>query len=136
MHRHYKDILDKIEEAPQWFDENGVPRYCAFAPQQIADIYADEVALLLIACQNCGQRFEVVVSSGAMDNMMKRTRVSYWIEDGTIHYGDPPNIQCCPAGPTMNCEDIRVLQFWRRGRLSEWERDSAYEIALPGYEEE
>ena len=28
------------------------------------------------------------------------------------HYGDPPNMGCCPAGPTMNCEDIKILEFW------------------------
>ena len=42
--------------------------------------------------------------------------------DGTIHYGDPPNIGCCPAGPTMNCWDLAVVEFWNHTPLGEWKR--------------
>ena len=34
------------------------------------------------------------------------------IRDMTIAYGDPPNIGCCPAGPTMNSVPRRVLEYW------------------------
>lgn len=37
------------------------------------------------------------------------------VRAGTIHYGDPPNTECCPAGATMNCWDLRVVEFWARG---------------------
>ena len=29
------------------------------------------------------------------------------VADGTIHYGDPPNAECCASGPTMNSEPAR-----------------------------
>jgi len=45
MLQHYEDILSRIAEPPRWFDEQGVPRYCEFAPHCIANIYADECAL-------------------------------------------------------------------------------------------
>ncbi len=34
------------------------------------------------------------------------------ITDGSIDYGDPPNIRCCDAGPSMNSVPIRVLEYW------------------------
>jgi hypothetical protein len=40
MYRRYDDILSRIAEEPTWFDEHAVPRYCTFAPDQIANIYA------------------------------------------------------------------------------------------------
>ena len=45
MFTEYSDILDKIPEPPQWWDEHRVPRYVEFAPHLVADIYADEAAL-------------------------------------------------------------------------------------------
>jgi hypothetical protein len=53
MHNYYKDIISKIPEEPQWFDEEAVPRYCPFTPDKLANIYADECALVLIQCQGC-----------------------------------------------------------------------------------
>jgi hypothetical protein len=40
MLQHYEDILSRIAEPPRWFDEQGVPRYCEFAPHRIANIHA------------------------------------------------------------------------------------------------
>jgi hypothetical protein len=45
MFHHYEDILSRIAEPPRWFDARGVPRYCDFAPDRIADIYTRECAL-------------------------------------------------------------------------------------------
>jgi hypothetical protein len=50
-HQHYDDILSKIPEAPQWFDEHAVPRYCEFAPDRCADIHCAEAVLIRITCQ-------------------------------------------------------------------------------------
>lgn len=69
------------------------------------------------------------------------------VKDGTIHYGDPPNVGCCPAGPTMNCWDLRVLEFWERGSKSgdgqtdafdamQWRRRADLEIELPDMKDE
>jgi hypothetical protein len=46
MLQHYEDILSRIVEPPCWFHEKGVPRYGEFAPHHIANIYADECAIL------------------------------------------------------------------------------------------
>jgi hypothetical protein len=64
MHQHYEDILSRIAEPPRWFDEDGVPRYCEFAPDRIANIYADECALLAIECQSCARPFLVTLDAG------------------------------------------------------------------------
>jgi DNA-directed RNA polymerase subunit N (RpoN/RPB10) len=59
MLQHYEDILSRISEPPRWFDEQGVPRYCEFAPDRIAN--ARECALLAIECQSCGRPFIVAL---------------------------------------------------------------------------
>lgn len=100
-----------------------MPRYCDFAPKYAANIYAREVALMLIQCQSCRQQFKVCMSGG-------RGSIAGAIKDGSLHYGDPPNIQCCAAGPSMNCIDVRVLECWRRDLGLEWERETSLEIDL------
>jgi hypothetical protein len=34
------------------------------------------------------------------------------IEQGTLAYGDPPNIQCCDAGASTSSVARRVLEYW------------------------
>lgn len=124
MKNHYQDILSRIPEAPVWWDENAVPRWCAFEPIKIADVYADECALLLIACQDCGRPFKVAASS----NMMSTYQISNAIKEGFMNWGDPPNIGCCPAGPTMNSQTLAVLEYWsRKNHEHEWARDETLE---------
>lgn len=106
----YADIRNKLSE-PEWWDECAVPRYCDFGPRQKANIYAIEVCLLLIECQGCGQEFEVCMSAD------ERYSLSAQIDANILHYGDPPNTRCCPAGPTMNSVPRKVLEFWRRDRF-------------------
>lgn len=126
MHHHYADILrlaGLAHEQPRWFDEDGVPRFCDFSPHETANIYAKHAVLLLIACQSCGTEFEVCLT----DRMRSEPSLANLVEDDEIHYGDPPNMRCCPAGPTMNSIPIRVLEFWQRypgdgKRLPEYER--------------
>lgn len=130
MNHHYRDIRSRITEEPTWFDEAAVPRYCAFSPMETANIYATEVALLLIACQACGREFRVCMTSSAMDVVLERGLVSELIQSGQLHYGDPPNVECCPAGPTMNSVPRQVLEFWRLGKGHAYERDPALEVAL------
>ena len=134
----YEDIFalaQKCGEVPCWFDENGVPRFCAHHPRHCADIYATEVALLLISCQRCGfeMRGQVSYGPGSL-TVSLATRV----EEGSIHYGDPPTHddhgEYCHAGCTMNCWDLRVIEFWRmkwNGPRFSWERASELEVELP-----
>lgn len=115
MNHHYSDIRSRIAEPPVWFDENAVPRWCEFGPNEGANIYADEIALLHIECQNCGAAFRVAMSWTTTDRIVHRLApLSARVRDQSIHYGDPPNVGCCPSGPTMNSVPRRVLEFWRR----------------------
>lgn len=130
MKHHYRDITDKLGE-PLWWDEAGVPRYCEFGPRETNDIYVDQVVLLEIACQQCGRRFKVAMSWGSdMGYFRKIPSLFEQIESKEIHYGDPPNYGCCPAGATMNSEPIRVLEAWQRGEGFEWERMAEYEVEI------
>jgi hypothetical protein len=126
VNQYYNDIIEKLG-TPIWFDECAVPRYCEFKPDRIANIYARECCLLEIACQDCGHRFLVAMSWSSWDMVNNKGRLSEEIEK--IHYGDPPNIGCCPAGPTMNCEDLRVVEFWKEENF-EWVRVPELEINL------
>lgn len=136
MNTYYDDILSRIGEAPKWFDEHAVPRYEPFRPKLVADIYAEECCLLLIECQACGRSFEVALSWSAHARVLshlsgRMQTLKLQITEQTIHYGDPPNVRCCPAGPTMNSVPIRVLEYWTRvGSTLTWTRDRALEIAI------
>ena len=139
MNCYYEDIIKKIDEEPQWFDEYAVPRYCKFTPREAANIYANECALALIACQDCHRKFKVCFSRSAHDDIKhmvmfgknkKPPTLAEAIKNKTIHYGDPPNIRCCPAGPTMNCDDLKVLEYWVHNKKFEWVRRKRLEIEL------
>lgn len=132
MHQSYEDIRRRIG-VPLWHDEHGVPRYDPFEHGLCADIYADECALVSIACQNCGERFNVAFSESPLTRLRIETRdlgptPAEQIRDGSIHYGDPPRRNCCPAGATMNCLDLMVLEYWRRGDDFTWQRDGSLEV--------
>lgn len=122
MKRDYKDITDRISESPKWFDENGVPRYCDFYPDEVANIYAQEVLFLHIGCQNCYRIFDVTLSFD-----FKR-KLENFKED--FSYGDPPNIGCCVTGPSMTSENIKLLEYWNRNEFSEWERNNSMEFKI------
>jgi hypothetical protein len=132
MHNAYQDIRTRISEPPLWWDEYAVPRYVPFTPREVGNIYAREVVLLEIACQACSTRYHVAMSFDMIQHALGRASLADRINDGSIHYGDPPN--ACPApclaGASMNCFDLRVVEFWRRERL-DWIRDPALERVLP-----
>lgn len=135
MHHDYADIRNLIPMAPLWFDEYAVPRYCEFHPGALASIYANEAILAEIECQNCRNRFKVAFSRSTMDDVIDamnsdvRTTLADHVRNQSLHYGDPPNIGCCPSGPTMNSDMRRVLEFWTRRKL-DWQRDPALEITF------
>jgi hypothetical protein len=155
MHQHYEDILSRIAEPPRWFDEEGVPRYCEFAPHRIANIYADECALLEIECQSCARAFVVALDGGTAnqrDLSRVRGQETPWrtlaeiIRSHDIHYGDPPNVDCCGVGHTQNSTPRRVVEYWERIQETHidpdsglrvirghrgWQRDHSLEIEIP-----
>ena len=134
----YNDILDLTDKTPIWWDECGVPRFVSFLPELVNDIYANEAALVLISCQNCNAKFKVAFSCNAFANIQHKKAspiivlpIKTFIENKTLHYGDPPrhhNEGYC-IGTTMNCNDIKVLEYWHKFDL-EWERDKSLEIEL------
>lgn len=152
MHHDYEDIRSRIAEPPLWWDENAVPRYCAFEPNAIANIYADEAVLAEITCQRCGRPFRVAFSQDGMQRCTRKgnARLADDIRLKELHYGDPPNARCCDAGPTMNSEPRRVLEYWsthhaeyvvdglvKDGRYFDWRRDPGLEVAIvPDWVEE
>lgn len=135
MLRDYKDITDKLGD-PQWWDDNGCPRYCDFSPN-VCGVYDHVVALLEIACQSCDERFRVVVSYDRLrlwQRTEKRTGVGKQFyptatDINGFHFGDPPPHGC--VGDTMNCDTYRVVEFWRRKADPAewgWERAPEYEV--------
>jgi hypothetical protein len=131
MHTSYLDIIDELG-TPTWWDEHAVPRYCEFTTDRIADVYATECALVEIACQSCGHKYQVAMSSGRMTSHSLSMRINQrW-----LHYGDPPNY-CCLIGATENSIPLRVLEFWRDDPLLRWTRDREYErVIVPGWAED
>jgi len=130
MNHHYSDIRERIAEEPKWFDENAVPRYCEFAPNETADIYAYEVALVLIECQSCERKFRVAMSA-SLGRQNGPVLERPWLKPAELEYGDPPNVHCCPTGPTMNSVPIRVLEFWEcHRRPGRWNRRADLEIEI------
>jgi hypothetical protein len=127
MHINYKDILDLTDKKPLWFDQNGTPRFAPFHPRLCPNIYARQAVLYRIACQNCGHIFDVADTCG----IFAAFDISEKIMAHKLHYGDPPNIGCCPAGPTMSCEDLRIIEFWNKPFNGDWERIKEMEILLP-----
>ena len=107
----YEDIRKRIPEEPTWYDQNGVPRYGDFTPKDHHNIYSNHVALLLIHCQDCGEKFKVAMGDGIWNSRDFIPK--------NLHYGDPPRHNC--VGDTMNCDDIAVLEVWAKEDM-EWVR--------------
>lgn len=170
----YNDILEIVDEhnlalvahapktrvfVPQWWDENGVPRFATHHPYHCPDIYADEVVLVRISCQACGKEMNVQMSHGTTSATMQRLKAFALVErelgikldrpkvhtvitlanhivDGTLHYGDPPyHGDACRIGPTMNCYNLRVVEFWENDSRMGWARRAELEIELPDAKE-
>lgn len=124
MKQNYVDIYSRIPESPKWYDENGVPRYSGFCPEDVADIYACEAALFLIECQGCGRQFTVAIS----EDRFLSGKIADSIQDSCLTYGDPPNVGCCRVGASMTTETLRVLEYWKR--LKVWIRDESLEVSF------
>ncbi len=115
MHESYEDITSRIAEEPTWYDSNGTPRYGKFTPDRCPNIYSHCVALLQIACQSCGEKFDVEMHTDIWSD--RESIPKKW------HYGDPPRHVCGGGGDTMNCEDLVVLEVWNKsGAFNKWRR--------------
>jgi hypothetical protein len=84
--------------------------------------------------QLTGVRLHVGADSASLSSLTMR------VKDGAIHYGDPPrhehgqgriDIGGTCAGDTMNCWDLKVMEFWTREKTHSWRRVPELEIDLP-----
>lgn len=121
MKTNYFDILDSVKEEPYWWDENGVPRFVEFKPEHMANIYANKVKLVRICCQHCKREYDVCMSLSRLDSPHRF--------DANI-YGDPPNIGCCPGGPSSSSISIKILQYWEFDTGKNWIKKISKEIDL------
>jgi hypothetical protein len=114
MHTNYRDILEATKQKPVWYDQNGTPRFAPFEPKLCPDIYSNVVVLARIACQACGNAFDVEMHTSVFD-WRTTAPPSKW------HYGDPPVHGC--VGDTENCDDLAILEVWVHDRgTREWLR--------------
>lgn len=140
----YADITSRIAEKPTWYDDHGVPRYGKFHPRSAPSIYANEVALVEIGCQNCDQTWLVSFTRSSMDDVRAQLMgrepmtIAEAIRQGKLHYGDPPNhVETDHAGSTMNCLDWRVIEYWHQPPgVFDWVRDQSLEIKLPDWNDD
>jgi hypothetical protein len=141
MNAYYEDIRTRIKEEPKWFDCHGVPRYEVFTPEQSPNIYAEEVVLIEISCQDCRSKFLVEMNWWSMikrifnrhsESFSTVMRQYLALPDkdkhySPVHYGDPPAHGC--VGDTMNCYDLKIVEFWKKDNFT-FKRVPEYEIEL------
>jgi len=128
----YQDITSKLGE-PQWYDEYKVPRYSEFTPNQIAEIYADEAALVLAQCEHCHKQFKIAFSSDLLESMSAPyNALKNHILKNDMYCGSPPNDTCFdPAAFPYGLMPIKVPEYWCISpQTKQWERDSTYEVPL------
>jgi hypothetical protein len=55
----------------------------------------------------------------------KRVGLRDEIRPGRVHYGDPPNVNCCAGGASMNSVPHGILEYWSRDYevSMDWQRD-------------
>ena len=139
MFADYSDIRSLIKQRPKWFDEQRVPRYSDFHPKMAANIYTKQAALVLISCQSCGETFSVCITGITNDESQRLGKsLADELQDGTLDYGDPPNIGCCSPGLSMNSIPRRILQYWVLDPKEwQWYRDETIEgLYVPELREE
>lgn len=110
---------------PKWYDVFAIPRFSDFHPDMVANIHAEEAALVEIRCQNCGKSFYVVTARPT------KSALAEDILHGYVEYGDPPRHNNC-IGETMLSWTIRVAEFWQNGKATgyTWRRNKKYEVFL------
>lgn len=124
----YDDIRRRIPEPPKWFDAHGVPRYDEFHPSMSVNVYAQEVLLYEIECQNCQRRMLVEANWSRHRTLSIRrgnpdASLTHRVQTKDIGFGDPPCFaEDCGAGAVMMSDPIRTVQFWRRDAAHDWAR--------------
>lgn len=101
MKQRYDDIIEAVGQEPIWWTMDGVPRFKPFSPYDVSDIYANEAALVEIACQCCGKKYQVAMTSSNETAMTEHHRMVAM----TFHLNSKNN-------GTTNCSQIEA-QFPR-----------------------
>jgi hypothetical protein len=54
------------------------------------------------------------------------------IENSVIqeYLDDPPNVQCCPSGPTMGSIGLKVERFYKQNKSYKLKRMKKYEVDI------
>lgn len=112
MKTNYDDIVDKLG-LPQWWDENGVPRYCEMHPEHCLPV-ARQVAFVQIACTHCRQHCAAAVSCELLDLDIQSDLVAR----GVALYGLMPRVAHC--GAPARGEVTGVHSVWRRNTPMIW----------------
>lgn len=129
------DFADIHEAAghvrPDWYDENGTPRYAVFHPDMLG-VYDAYALLVTIACQSCAARFGVGLGWGRHDLFRMgllpagpSVDVLTELASG-FKFGDPPRHGC--GGDSMTSVAVRVEEAWEKGGVPrprafpKWER--------------
>lgn len=128
MLRRYSDLL--VLGKPQWYDDQGVPRYCAFHPSKCG-VYDIHVALMVIKCQACPATFKVASSWARHNGTSIHFPTTH--DAGSFHWADPPFHQGC-MGETMMSDTLSIHEFWSRNTV--WERRPEFERDYPERGEE
>ena len=92
---------------------------------------------------------QIITSSAGPDKEREWRPLADIIRSHEIEYRDPPNVECCPDGPSQTSITRRVLEYWERiqetyrdtgtgilqsrGRR-DWTRDHSLEIEIPDRE--
>lgn len=128
MHADYLDILQRITDKPQWWDEHGVPRYNRFRPEDSPNVYTEECALVVVECAVCRREFKGEVNGGVWRGT---TVLASMVQEGDVEYGSPPRHTC--TGDAVGAHTVRVLEFWRRcAAVMVWERVPGLEVEVLG----
>jgi hypothetical protein len=129
MRQPYWDLYKLAKgKRPLWFDEQGVPRWIPFRPDEVNDAYAETVALYEIECQSCHQRFAVAESWSRWK--FSDAKLEEWPALAErlrgLNWGDPPCwmardgklVQC--SGSVSSSINIRLLEVWQRTPPELW----------------
>src|SRR3990167_563889 len=124
----YEEIRSRLGP-PLWWEAGGVPRYELFHPDMLG-IYDNLAMCWLIACQYCGQEFQVgagwnwtsyiVSREYDKDQLPPAAWLRRKLKNGPPHSGDPPRHDC--VGDTMNCELIRAVEVWTKASFGDWRK--------------
>lgn len=120
---------------PDWYDENGAPRYAVFAPDMLG-VYDKYALLVTIACQSCARRFPVGCGWQSWRLQLNYDTRTFELRGYDLaelardfRYGDPPRHDC--GGDSMTSVAVRVEEAWERAARSKsfpvWERRTEVE---------